>query len=83
MFKILVASKVQKTIGDLPADIKERVFDAFGELAALGLQSSNIRKLKLPLEGYRKRVGKHRVFFDIKDSVILIQKVSKRDESYR
>lgn len=47
-------------------------------------RAGDVKKLKLPLTGFRLRCGDHRVFFDLKDqNTIEITAVRNRREAYR
>jgi len=82
MYEIAWKPKARKQLGKIadPRD-REAVYDAVGALADWP-ESRNIKALTNNKYGYRLRVGRFRVLFDVREivSVVEIQEVKKRDE---
>lgn len=83
MSKILLTKRAEKDLQALPTPIAKRISAAIEDLATSGIQSSNIKKLKTPFPGYRKRIGDYRLLFEVNEEVILIYRISKRSEAYK
>jgi len=83
MYKILFRKSADKELLQLPQTTQERIAKAISELQEKGLASSQIKRLKDPLSGFRKRIGDYRILFDIQDSCIIISRIGKRAEAYR
>ncbi|UWN51669.1 hypothetical protein ASALC70_03902 [Alcanivorax sp. ALC70] len=58
------------------------ILDAVQGLANCPTNAANVKALKRRRAGYRLRVGRYRVLFDLDDGVriITVQEVKKRDE---
>ena len=83
MYEITFKESAEKTLADLPRDIQKRISRALDELSEQGLIASNIKKLRDPESGFRKRVGDYRILFDIHGTAIHIRRIGKRAEAYR
>ncbi|MFP4347604.1 MAG: type II toxin-antitoxin system RelE family toxin [Desulfococcaceae bacterium] len=81
MFSIQWAKKALKQLVRFPADDKKRISEAVDELASWP-KCRNVKALRNQPFPYRLRVGRYRVFFEVKTGirVILIEEVKKRDE---
>lgn len=83
MYKVLLVKKAVKDLDSLPVTVVKRVASALDELSSLGIKSSNVKKLHIPLNGYRKRVGDYRILFDVDEDFILVHRICKRSDAYR
>ena len=83
MYKLLLVKKVEKELDSMPPVIAKRLVKALDELGDLGIKSSNVKKLSVPLNGYRKRVGDYRILFDIDHDIIVVHRINKRSDAYR
>jgi mRNA-degrading endonuclease RelE of RelBE toxin-antitoxin system len=82
MFKVAWKEKAYRQLTKIGnRQDRETVYDAAGNLVDWP-DCRNVRPLVNHKYGYRLRVGRYRVFFDVRDMVriIEIQEVKKRDE---
>ncbi|CCU72794.1 MULTISPECIES: type II toxin-antitoxin system RelE family toxin [Thalassolituus] len=65
-----------------PEKQRTAIFKAVDELSECPTTATNVKALKGHKAGYRLRVGRYRVLFDLDEGVrvITIQEVRKRDE---
>jgi mRNA-degrading endonuclease RelE of RelBE toxin-antitoxin system len=82
MNKVLLTKQAGKEFASLPQDIQKRIVLAINELETLGNKASNIKKLKTPFPGFRKRVGNYRILFETNKEIIIIYRITKRAEAY-
>ncbi len=82
-YRVILFSTAVKDFDALPLKEKARVGDALRALADFSIDLKHIKKLQLPLHGYRKRVGNYRILFDIKNSAIYIHTIKHRKDAYR
>lgn len=75
--------KVHKSVNELPADTRKRVFRALQDLSTTP-RPTGCKKLK-GRDAYRIRVGDYRVVYEIHDDVlvVLVVRVAHRSEVYR
>lgn len=83
MYKVLLVKKAAKDLDDLPSVVVKRLSSALDELGSVGIKSSSVKKLSVPLNGYRKRVGDYRILFDTDDEIIVVHRINKRSDAYR
>jgi mRNA interferase RelE/StbE len=83
MLSILLTKNAEKELQRLDKKNKDRIVVALDELKTLGTSASNIKKLKTPFPGFRKRVGDYRILFEVNDNIIVVYKIDKRAEIYR
>ena len=81
-YKVILFSGALKDFEALPKEIKVRVGDAL-RLLALSPDLRGVKKLHLPFEGYRTRVGNYRVLFDLEGSTIFVHAITHRKDAYR
>ena len=82
-YKVLLLSGADKDFISLPTKEHVRIASALRALTEYSTTTQDIQKLKLPLVGYRKRVGVYRILFDIAGSVIMIHAIKHRKDVYR
>ena len=83
MFSIEWTKTAVKDLRKIQPDKQRNViFKAVAELSECPTAAINVKMLKDHKAGYRLRVGRYRVLFDVDDGVriITIQEVRKRDE---
>jgi mRNA interferase RelE/StbE len=69
-----------KNLGEIP---KREASQLIRKIARLeGGLHGNIKRLQGADIGYRLRMGDYRVLFDVKDAIILIQKIGHRKDVY-
>lgn len=73
---------VKQLRGIQPPKQRMAILDAVARLADCPTNAANVKALKGRQAGYRLRVGRYRVLFDLNDGVriITVQEVKKRDE---
>ncbi len=81
-YSVILFSGAVKDFERLPAKEKGRVAEALRDLAYYSHGAGSIKKLQLPLEGYRKRVGQYQILFDISDSTISVHAIKHRNDAY-
>jgi len=81
-YKIVLLSTAEKDMHALPQKPRSRVIAALLDLEQFP-HDSGIKKLKVPIEGYRKRVGEYRILFDVSDHTILVHRIKHRKDAYR
>jgi mRNA interferase RelE/StbE len=82
MFRVAWKEKAYKQLHKIRSHKeRETIYDAAGTLSNWP-DCRNVKALKNHDKGYRLRVGRYRVLFDVRDivQVIEIQEVKKRDE---
>jgi mRNA interferase RelE/StbE len=85
-YNILLSKKAEKQLNMISKNEQLLVAKAIEELIKFSRRSSrNIKKMKTPFPGYRKRVGNYRILFEIVDSEkkIVIYKIGHRRDIYR
>jgi len=83
MYKVLLTQKVTKELEKIPKPANTHIVIALDELVKLGTSAANTKKLQTPFPGYRKRVGKYRILYEINEDIIIVYKISKRADVYR
>ncbi len=82
MYKIAYSKKALSDLKKIPTNDKQRIRSKIAEYAAdPGAQGHHAKKLK-GREGYRLRVGKWRVIFDLDGNVLEILEVGARGNIY-
>lgn len=82
-YNILIDIRAQKELNKLNSLDQIRVAKAIDNLQQLGTESPQLKKLKTPLVGYRKRVGPYRILFDTDADTITIYRIRHRKDAYR
>jgi len=85
MYKIFLTSKAQREYTKLPTVIAHTIKAViFGPLRENPFSRSlDIKKLQVPLEGFRLRVGDYRVMYDIEEKWIKIYSIRHRKDAYK
>lgn len=79
--QIYISHKAESQLSSLPRHTQNRIVQKLGFYADQKDPLSFAKKLT-DKEGYRFRVGDHRVIFIIKDTVINVVKIEPRDKAY-
>ena len=81
---IIISKSVQKQIGNLPSQIKNRVIEKIQSLAQEP-RPSDVVKLKGSDQEYRIRIGDYRIRYEIDDSsqIIKLLQCKHRRDVYR
>ena len=82
-YKVFLFSSAEKDFDNLPKKEMVRIGEALRTLADLASDIKHIKKLQLPLQGYRKRVGNYRILFDIENTTIFVHAIRHRKDAYR
>jgi mRNA-degrading endonuclease RelE of RelBE toxin-antitoxin system len=81
-YKVVLFSGAQKDFAALGVKDRERIAVALHALEDV-TSNQDIKKLALPLVGYRKRVGVYRILFDIVGTTIMVHSIKHRKDAYR
>ena len=81
--RVVILPLAQVDFEKLSHAISARVAAALLDLRDFPVHRTGIKKLKLPFQGYRKRVGNYRILFDFDNAVIVIQRIINRKDAYR
>jgi len=82
MYNVAWESKARKQLAKIDGQAtRDEIYDSVERLCDLQ-NAEQVKKLANHKYGYRLRVGRYRVFFDVEDSVriIHIEEVKKRDD---
>lgn len=82
-YKVILLSHAVKDFEALSPKEKSHVAEALRALAEFSIDLTHVKKLQLPLRGYRKRVGNYRILFDIEDHTIHVHAIRHRKDAYR
>ncbi len=80
-YSVIVSSKVEKQLDDLPEKLRLRILTAIAQLAE-NPRPSGVKKLKGEKDEYRLRISDYRLRYKIKDQellILLIQLKHRRD----
>ena len=83
LYKVLVLSSAEKDFASISVKDHVRIATALRALAEYSTTTQDIQKLRLPLLGYRKRVGVYRILFDIVGATIVVHAIRHRKDAYR
>ncbi len=83
VYKVNLSKKAKKEFGVLPKATKSRVADALREVRDFPDRTAKAYKLHKPLTGFKRRVGKYRILFDIKDNEIMVRHIGLRSSAYK
>jgi len=85
MYKIFLNAKAQRELKNLTPSVVHAIETAIFEKLKVDPFSLflNVKRLQVPLYGYRLRVGDYRVLFDIEGDSILIYSIKHRKDAYR
>lgn len=82
MYKVAYSKKALNDLNKIPANDKRRIRAKIADYAAdPKAQAHHVKKLK-GREGYRLRVGKWRVLFDVDGNVLAVYEVGARGNIY-
>ncbi len=82
-YKVILFSSAVKDLEALSPKEKARIGEALRTLADFPTELKHIKKLQLPLHGYRRRVGNYRILFDIENTTISVHAIRHRKDAYR
>lgn len=86
-YKILLSKKSEKQLNKISKNNQKSIAVSIEQLVEFTVksQSINIKKLKTPFPGYRKRVGNYRILFEVitEQKEIKIYKIGHRKDIYR
>lgn len=86
VYKILLSKKSGKQFGKFSKKDQKNIAQAIDGLAVFSNKDlRNIKKLKTPFPGFRKRIGNHRILFEVDEGKkkIIIYKIGHRKDIYR
>lgn len=81
--RVIVFSSAKEDLARLPRKVQDRIASAIDELTSFPFRKTGIKKLKSPLEGFRKRAGDQRILFDYADDIVFIHGIKNRKDAYR
>ncbi len=79
-YAVRYTEQALKDLGELPKREASQIIRKIARLEG-GLHG-NIKRLQDADIGYRLRMGDYRVLFDVKDDIVLIQKIGHRKNVY-
>lgn len=84
MHRVELSSRVLKTLGKFPLDLRERILEGLRVLEANAVPKGAL-KMKGEKDVYRLRIGDYRILYKIlkEESCILVFKVEHRKRVYR
>ena len=85
-YNILLSKKAEKQLNKINKNEQLLIAKSISELVSFSKRiSRNIKNMKTPFPGYRKRVGNHRILFEINEGEkkIIIYKIGHRRDIYR
>ena len=82
-YRVLLDKPADKSLDKLNPKIKETILFACTELEQFSEKTRNIKKLKYPFNGFRRRVGKYRILFLVNNKKIEIYKIGLRKDIYK
>lgn len=82
-YKVVLFSSATKDFEALSPKEKFRIGEALRALSDFSTELKYIKKLKLPLHGYRRRIGNYRILFDVENSTIFVHAIKHRKDAYR
>jgi len=85
-YNILLSKKSEKQLNKINKNEQVLIAKSIGELVSFSKRTSrNIKKMKTPFPGYRKRVGSYRILFEVDEGEkkIIIYKIGHRRDIYR
>lgn len=83
--KVVLLSSAEDDFSKLPRATRARVAQALRELADFPASRGGVKKLKPPFDGYRKRVGDHRILFDFsaEAGIVFVHRIKDRKDAYQ
>jgi mRNA interferase RelE/StbE len=84
-YTVYVEKKIQQKLKLLSPKIRKNIISKIKTLENFSSRTSNVKKLKKPLHGYRLRVGDYRILFtfDPDKKEIKIYTLDHRKDAYR
>ena len=87
MYKILLSKKSERQLNKISKNDQKKIARSIGELASFSEKTKlrNVKKLKTPFPGFRKRNGNYRILFEVieENKKIIIYKIGHRKDIYR
>ena len=83
VYKVNLSKKAKKEFGVPPKTTKPRVAQALREIRDFPDKTAKACKLHKPLTGFKRRVGKYRILFDIEDNDIIVRYIGLRSDAYK
>ena len=81
VYKVFLTSRADKELRIAPKEIRSRIADTIDFLSTNPFQ--DVKKLKAPFPGYRKRIGDYRILYTVEKSKITIYSIAHRKDAYR
>ena len=84
-YRIQIEGRVYKYLKRLPSNFCRNILLKIKSLENFDKNTSNIKKLKYPMFGYRLRIGDYRVLFvtDPDNKIIFVYTLDHRKDVYR
>jgi len=85
-YKILLSKKSYKQLNKIVKNDQKKIAKSVEELTSFSDKDlRNIKKLKTPFPGYRKRVGNYRILFEVikEKRRVVIYKIGHRKDIYK
>lgn len=81
-YEIQFTNSAVRDLKSIEKGMKERIKEAILVLSENPF-IGDVKKLRLPFEGYRMRKGDYRILFEIEKSVIVISTIKHRKDVYK
>ncbi len=81
--KVVLFSTAEEDFESLPTKERWKIAEALRALQDFPSVRKNIKKLKPPFSGYRKRVGDYRILFDVEDDIVYVHRIKNRKDAYK
>ena len=85
-YSILLSGRAEKQLNKIAKKEQKLIARGISDLIKFSeTTSGNIKKLKTPFPGYRKRVGNYRILFEVDKGAkrIIIYKIGHRKDIYK
>jgi len=82
-YTVIIEKKVQKKLKKLPTKIQKSIVFKIKSLQNFSDLTPNIKRLSIPLNGYRLRIGDYRILFTKEEKEILIYLLGHRKDVYK
>jgi len=82
-YNIHLDKRLDKDFKKMEEKMRNDIFKAISELEHFSIGSKNIKKLRTPFDGYRKRTGDYRVLFKVIEHDIFIYAIRHRKDVYK
>ncbi len=83
VYKVNLSKKAKKQFSVLPKAVQVRMAHALREIGSFPDSIAKSYALQKPLTGYKRRVGKYRILFDVEGKDIVVRYIGLRADAYK